>query len=78
MATSKKGIATLISAYLEWCDLLDVKVVKVQLWSNRPGSNTLQVAGRTLETSPIFRILRCGLCKLRDYCHPPTHCPSLG
>ena len=57
VATSKKDITALIAAYLEWCSLLDVNVVKVQLWCNRPGPHSLQVDGRTLTTSPTFRIV---------------------
>ena len=57
VASSKQEMVTLVTAYLEWCSLLDVKVVKVQLWSSLPGSHTLQVADRTLETSPTFRIV---------------------
>ena len=57
VATSKRDMAELITAYLEWCKLLDVEVVKVQLWCSQPGTQTLQVADRLLQTSTTFRMV---------------------
>ena len=57
VGSSKEEMSLLVSAYLEWCALLDVKVVKVQLWCNLPGIHKLHVAGRTLESSPTFRMV---------------------
>ena len=57
VAASKLEMVTLIDAYLEWCCLLDFKVVKVQLWCSLPGTHTLQVTDRLLESSPTFRMV---------------------
>ena len=57
MTSSTEHMMELIAAYLEWCQLLGVNVTKVQLWCNRPGTHTIQVAGRTLETTPTFRFV---------------------
>ena len=57
VAGSKREMAGLIAAYLEWCALLDVKVVKVQLWCSSPGAHTLQVAGRVMHSAPTFRMV---------------------
>ena len=57
IASSAEEMTTLISSYLEWCRLLGVNVTKVQLWHNRPGTHTLQVSDRTLETSVTFRFV---------------------
>ena len=46
----------LIGAYLSWCDLLRLRVTKVQLWTNgAPCSIT--VKGVTMQSSPTFCIV---------------------
>ena len=57
VATCRRDMEELVAAYLEWCSLLGVNVTKVQLWCNRPGTQVLQVAGRTLTSSPTFRMV---------------------
>ena len=57
VAASKKEMVSLIDAYLEWCQLLGVNVVKVQLWCNQPGVHSLRVADRSLQTSSTFRMV---------------------
>ena len=56
-ATCRRDIEELIAAYLEWCSLLGIKVTKVQLWCNRPGTHVVHVDGRTLTSSPTFRMV---------------------
>ena len=57
VAPSQRNMEQLISAYLEWCSLLGINVTKVQLWCSRPGTQTLRVAGRTLTSSPTFKMV---------------------
>eukprot|EP00667_Euglena_gracilis_P023651 EG_transcript_26796 len=48
---------TLIAGYLRWCDLLAVRVTKVQLWSSLGAGSTVTVLGSTYTSSPSFRFV---------------------
>ena len=48
---------TLITAYLHWCDLLDIRVTKALVWSSTGPGHPIHAAGRSWTTSPFFRIV---------------------
>jgi hypothetical protein len=57
VASSRGELETLISAYLQWCSLLGIRVTKVQAWTSAPGLPTVQVAGEAVKTSPTFKVV---------------------
>ena len=56
VSDSQPSMVTLIEAYLSWCELLGLRVTKVQLWTN-VGPCTIRVAGLEVVSSPTFRIV---------------------
>ena len=50
-------VEVLITAYLRWCDLLGLRVTKVQVWSNTGQEQELQVGGVRVMTVPLFRMV---------------------
>ena len=57
IASSLEEVESLITAYLEWCTLLGVKVTKVQVWSSLGAGQTVQAAGSSWTTASSFRIV---------------------
>ena len=57
IATSLGDIEALIAAYLEWCQLLGVRVTKVQLWCSRGAGFSVCVAESAVVTSSTFKIV---------------------
>ena len=54
---SRKELETLISAYLSWCDLLGLRVTKVQVWWNGQVVRKVKVADREVPTEPFFKVV---------------------
>jgi hypothetical protein len=57
VARDRAEAETLIAAYLRWCDLLQLKVTKLQVWSNLAGEQELTVGLRRVRTVPTFKIV---------------------
>ena len=57
VASSRAEMGQLVSAYLEWCALLGVRVTKVQVWTNVTGAEDFLVADRAIPISPTFKIV---------------------
>jgi hypothetical protein len=56
VAASLDDLLYLAGGYLEWCQLLGLRVTKVQLWTN--GSPcTLKIGELSVESSPTFRMV---------------------
>ena len=72
LATSREEICSLVGAYLEWCQLLNITVTKVQLWRNKPGPHIIEVAGQRLESSPVFKVVGVVLAE-SDLVATPIH-----
>jgi hypothetical protein len=54
---SRAEIEHLIAAYLQWCQLLGVRVTKVQAWTNAGGCRQVTVADALINSSPTFKIV---------------------
>lgn len=57
VARDKGEMAVLVEAYLRWCELLDLKVTMVQLWSNKGEGQELEVGALKMRSSSQFRIV---------------------
>ena len=57
VAKDQAELEVLIGAYLQWCDLLGVRVTKVQVWTNLPGRWVVRAAGLEATTSPTFKMV---------------------
>ena len=54
---SRSDIEALILAYLQWCQLLDLTVTKVQVWWNGSGVVEVQAGAEVLRTVPLFKVV---------------------
>ena len=57
MAPSQSAIEYLILAYQEWCQLLDLKVTKVQVWCLAGPGQLVAVGSAPMKTSAGFRFV---------------------
>jgi hypothetical protein len=57
VAPNKASLEALIAAYIDWCQLLGVRVTKVQAWTNLPGTHSVSVPGLETSTLPTFRMV---------------------
>lgn len=57
VARDRAEAETLIAAYLRWCDLLQLKVTKAQLWSNMGSDQEMVVGPLQMRTAPTFKIV---------------------
>ena len=57
IAGDRREAETLIAAYLRWCDLLQLKVTKAQLWSNTGPDQELVVGSLRMTTVSTFKIV---------------------
>ena len=53
----KAEALVLIGAYLRWCELLGLRVTKIQVWSNTGVEQEVQVGTLVVKTSPLFRMV---------------------
>jgi hypothetical protein len=53
VAGTKSDLEALIVGYLEWCSLLGVQVTKVQAWTTRVGTHTLNAPNMVVSTSDL-------------------------
>jgi hypothetical protein len=57
VASSRTEAETLITAYLRWCTLLQLKVTKAQIWSNTGPDQEVVVGSLRMHTVPTFKIV---------------------
>jgi ribonuclease HI len=57
LAGDRSEAETLIAAYLRWCELLQLKVTKLQVWSNTGRTETVIVGPHRVQTVPTFKIV---------------------
>ena len=57
VARDKPEALVLINAYLRWCDLLNLRVTKIQVWSNTGQPHVMQVGPLAVPTVPCFRMV---------------------
>jgi hypothetical protein len=57
VASSLAEMERLVAAYLQWCELLGIRVTKVQAWSNTGRTQWVRVAATQVDTSPTFKIV---------------------
>jgi hypothetical protein len=57
VAGCQRDLEALVAAYLQWCNLLGLKVTKIQVWTNLPGHRTTKVGDLAAKTSPIFKMV---------------------
>ena len=57
VAQDRAEAETLIAAYLRWCGLLQLKVTKVQLWSNTGCDHEVLVGEHRMRTAPTFKVV---------------------
>ena len=50
-------MSILVGAYLRWCELLGLRVTKIQAWANSGAGQVLQVGELTLRTAPTFKMV---------------------
>ena len=54
---TREEIVVLAAAYLRWCDLLGLKVTKVQTWSSKGPGKVIKVGPLETRTALSFKIL---------------------
>ena len=57
VARSQSEAETLVAAYLRWCTLLQLKVTKIQVWSNTGEQREVTVGLHRVVTVPTFKIV---------------------
>ena len=57
VARDQSEAEVLIAAYLRWCDLLQLKVTKTQVWSNTGVEHEVLVGERRIRTVSTFKIV---------------------